>query len=49
VLPIQQPAWEGMDTTNRNIVHKAAQANNVCVVTAEHSDGALGSYAWGSA
>lgn len=46
VLPIQQVAWEGLDDANRLAVHLAAIEHNVCVVTAEHSNGKLASHIW---
>lgn len=43
ILPVQQPAWEGLDDANRAIVHETAEACGVCIITAEKSTGPLAS------
>jgi len=41
ILAVEQPAWEGLDQSNRRLVHELAEKCNVYLITAEADDGPL--------
>jgi len=46
VLPVPQPAWEGLDPDNRRLVWEAARAAGAVVITGEAADGPLRAVMW---